>query len=439
MQQSSTSKHRWRIFLGAIVVTLAGSAWGSEDRAEELRLVREILAEVPLIDGHNDVPWQYRTRVGNHLERIDFRNTTDLEPPMHTDLRRLERSGIGGQFWSVYIPADLDGPGAARSVLEQIDVVYRLAAKYPDSLELAFSADDVERIHGNGKLASLIGMEGGHSIESSLAVLRQLFRAGARYMTLTHSQNIAWADSATDDPALGGLSSFGKEVVREMNRIGMLVDLSHVSAETMNDALDVSESPVIFSHSSAYAVTPHPRNVPDQVLRRLPANGGVVMVTFVPNYVNNAVRQVSEALSLEQERLLQMHPGDSQAIEEALQRFRAKHPPMAASLDDVADHIEHIRDVAGIDHIGIGSDFDGITSVPRGLEDVTRMPDLLAELLSRGFTANEVKKVCGLNVLRAMRATERTAQRLQGVRPASEATLEELDGLRGGAHDFDLR
>ena len=390
-------------------------------------MVREILAEVPLIDGHNDVPWQYRKRVGNHLERIDFRDTSALEPPMHTDLRRLELSGIGGQFWSVYIPAELGGPGALRAVLEQIDVVHRLAESYPDHLEVAYTAADIERIHGTGKLASLIGIEGGYSIEGSLGVLRQLYRAGARYMTLTHSQNIAWADSATDEPAAGGLTSFGREVVREMNRIGMLVDLSHVSADTMNDALDVTESPVIFSHSSARAVTLHPRNVPDQVLRRLPANGGVVMVTFVPNYINDRVQQLDQALERERERLIEIHGGDQEAIEIALQRFDEARPQTTATLEDVADHIEHIRKVAGIDHIGLGSDFDGISSVPQGLEDVSKIPDLLVELLSRGFSAEDLKQICGLNVLRAMRRNEEEARRLQRTRPPSDASIEELD------------
>ena len=283
-----------------LTLSLAASAPGgiaaaAADEAHRLQVVFEILESVPLIDGHNDIPWQYRTRVDNHLDRIDFRDTRGLEPPMHTDLGRLEASHLGGQFWSVYIPTDMAGPGAARAVLEQIDVVHRLAERYPAKLEMAYTADDIERIHRAGKVASLIGMEGGHAIENSLAVLRQLYAAGARYMTLTHSSNCDWADSATDEPDHGGLTPFGTEVVREMNRLGMLVDLSHVSPQTMHDTLDVAVSPVIFSHSSARAVTDHPRNVPDDVLARLAKNGGVVMATFVPDFIDDAVRREAKA------------------------------------------------------------------------------------------------------------------------------------------------
>jgi membrane dipeptidase len=403
-------------------------AAAAADEAHRLQAVFEILAEVPLIDGHNDVPYQYRTRVQNHLDRIDFRDTSALDPPMHTDLRRLRASHLGGQFWSVYIPTELAGPGAARAVLEQIDVVHRLAARYPDTLEMAYTADDVVRIHRSGKVASLIGMEGGHAIDNSLALLRQLYRAGARYMTLTHSSNVDWADSATDQPRHDGLTAFGKEVVREMNRLGMLVDLSHVSPATMNDALDVAVSPVIFSHSSARALTDHARNVPDDVLLRLPKNGGVVMATFVPDFIDDAVRREASARTAERDRLRGVYGADEARIALELRRFdESRTLGVHASLEDAADHIEHIRRVAGVDHVGIGSDFDGITSVPRGLEDVSRLPYLLAELLDRGWTRDDLMKLCGANVLRVMRANEQKARELQAARPASDATIEGLD------------
>ena len=388
------------------------------DEAHRLQVVFEVLASTPLIDGHNDVPWQYRTRVDNHLERIDFRDTRALDPPMHTDLARLRASHLGGQFWSVYIPTDLAGPGAARAVLEQIDLVHRLTSRYPDALEMAYTADDVVRIHRAGKVASLIGMEGGHAIENSLAVLRQLYAAGARYMTLTHSSNCDWADSATDEPEHGGLTRFGQEVVREMNRMGMLVDLSHVSPATMHDALDVAVSPVIFSHSSARAVTDHPRNVPDDVLARLPKNGGVVMATFVPDFVDDAVRREAKARSDERERLRGLYGADDARVEAELRRFdESRSVAVHASLVDVADHIEHIRRVAGIDHVGIGSDFDGITAVP------ARPRGRLAPALSAGRAArSRLEPRRPGQALRRQRAAGDARQRGEGSRAAGGET-----------------
>jgi membrane dipeptidase len=320
------------------------------------------------------------------------------------------------------------GPGAAAKVFAQIDFVHRMAAKYSDAFEIALTADDIERIHRSGKIASLIGMEGGHSIESSLAVLRMTHAAGARYMTLTHSRNAEWADSGTDAPKFDGLSPFGREVVREMNRLGMLVDLSHTSPKTMHDSLDLAEAPVIFSHSSARGKTAHPRNVPDDVLRRLPENGGVVMVTFVPAFVNETVRAHAAARAAELGRLNSMRPDAPEAVAAGMSAWDAANPLPSATLADVADHIDHIKSVAGIDHVGIGADFDGITTVPVGLEDVSKYPDLFVELMRRGYSIDDLKKIAGLNVLRAMRAAEAAAARIQRERPASDARIEEMDG-----------
>jgi membrane dipeptidase len=312
----------------------------------------------------------------------------------------MRAGGVGAQFWSVYIPFSAVEEGAARVQLEEIDIARQIITRYPDHLELALTVSDVERIFGSGKIASMLGMEGGHAIENSLGALRAFYDLGVRYMTLTHGGTIDWADSATDEAVHGGLTAFGEEVVREMNRLGMLVDLSHVSPGGMSDALNVAEAPVIFSHSSARALTDHPRNVPDSILRRMPENGGVVMVTFVPSYINENLRTY-------------------------------EGPPAGApraTLADVADHIEHVRDVAGMDHVGIGSDFDGISSTPVGLEDVSTFPALLEELSRRGWTEEELRKVAGENLLRAWREAETVARRIQRERGPSMATIQELDG-----------
>jgi membrane dipeptidase len=329
----------------------------------------------------------------------------------------------------VYVPINASGgdPGDVRAVLDQIDLTRRMVSNYGDSLELALSADDVTRIHGAGKIASLIGMEGGHSIGNSLGVLRSTYALGARYMTLTHTKNLAWADSATDVPAVSGLTAFGREVVREMNRLGMLVDLAHVAPTTMRAALDVSEAPVIFSHSSAFALCKHARNVPDDVLKRMSKNGGVVMVTFLGYYVSEPLRIWVEANEAEHDRLVAALGKDELAIKAGLGSWTASHPAPNATLGQVADHIDHVKAVAGIDHVGIGSDFDGTTSLPIGLEDVSKYPALLMELMRRGYSDQDLEKVMGLNLLRALRGVESTAARLQASRPASEATLEELD------------
>ncbi|HSL82330.1 MAG TPA: dipeptidase [Thermoanaerobaculia bacterium] len=430
---------------GAVLAVLllaaaaAGPAAGVEPEAvpeppsqELVERARAILSEVPLIDGHNDAPWQYRERAGNRVSEIDLAaDTSLLEPPMHTDIPRLRTGGVGAQFWSVYVPVSMAGPGAPAAVLEQIDVVYRMARRYPETFEMAYTADDVRRIFAEGRIASLIGVEGGHGIHDSLAVLRQLYRAGARYMTLTHSANTRWADACTDAPEHGGLTPFGVEVVKEMNRLGMLVDLSHVSAEAMHDALDASEAPVVFSHSSARAVTGHPRNVPDDVLRRLPETGGVVMVTFVQPFVSDESWRHWAERAAERARLEALHPGDPEAVEEALERWNEEHPAPRATYLDVADHVDHVREVAGIDHVGIGSDFDGIGQGPLGLEGVGDFPVLFAELLRRGWSEEDLKKLAGENALRVLDRAEEVAARLQRERPPSEASIEELDGGAG--------
>ncbi|MFQ5744740.1 MAG: dipeptidase [Acidobacteriota bacterium] len=437
---AKSMRRSWLTMVMAGLLAFGASGCGAGERGGEptspaagadalVQQARQILRQVPLIDGHNDVPWQYRERVHDHLDAIDLAgDTSQLDPPMHTDIPRLRAGGLGAQFWSVYIPVELGGPGAARALFEQIDLAHRIIDRYPETFELAGTAADVERIFADRKIASMLGIEGGHSIENSLAVLRQAYARGARYMTLTHSSNNDWADSGTDDPAHDGLTAFGKEVVREMNRLGMLVDLSHTSPKTMNDALDVTEAPVIFSHSSARALTDHRRNVPDEVLRRLPENGGVVMVTFVTSFVSEKVRLHSEAEEQERERLQALHPDDPGGVDESMEIWRQENPAPSATLEDVADHIDHIREVAGIDQIGIGSDFDGITSTPVGLENVATYPFLFAELLRRGYSADEVKKIAGLNLLRVMRQTEQVAARLQAERPPSDARIEELDG-----------
>jgi membrane dipeptidase len=370
--------------------------------------------QVPLIDGHNDYPWALRENAGRDLDALDV---SKPQPAIMTDIPRLRAGGVGGQFWSVYVPAD--DPRPVASTLEQIDIVHRMTRKYPETFELALTASDVERIFKNGRIASLIGMEGGHSIDSSLGALRMFHRLGARYMTLTHSKNVPWADSATDTPALNGLSPFGEAVVREMNWLGMLVDLSHVSPDTMKDAIAASTAPVIFSHSSARAVNDVPRNVPDDVLALLPKNGGIVMVTFVPGFLSAKVAAWTRAQTAEQTRLQQQFPSDTGAQKTGLDAWGKANPAPRATIADAANHIDHIRKVAGIDHVGLGGDFDGISSVVQGLEDVSTYPALTVELLRRGYKDDEVKKILGLNILRVMRDVETVSARLQKERAAS--------------------
>ena len=391
----------------------------AEPSDRHLNEARRLLKQVPLIDGHNDVPWQYRKRTSNDFSALDLaHDTAELQPAMHTDIPRLRAGGVGGQFWSVYVPTKLSGAEAVQATLEQIDVVHRLCARYPETFELALMADDVERIHRKGRIASLIGMEGGHSINNSLATLRMMYRLGARYLTLTHVKNTDWADAAGDVAKHGGLTPFGEDVVREMNRLGMLVDLSHVTDDTMRDALRVSKAPIIFSHSNARACCDHVRNVPDDVLRLTATNGGVVMVCFLPSYVNEVDRKDAELAKVERDRLMELHGEDVAKVNAGMAEWRKTHPGSdAATLSDVADHIDHIRKVVGVDHIGVGGDFDGFTGGVKGLEDVSKYPDLLVELLRRGYSKDDIKKIAGLNVLRALRGAERVAKELQAAFP----------------------
>ncbi|HEY7509188.1 MAG TPA: dipeptidase [Vicinamibacteria bacterium] len=386
---------------------------------------RRLLREGILIDGHNDLPWEIRTSrtAPGDVAAYDLRVRT----PGHTDLERLRSGGVGGQFWSVYIPGEDQAAGYAKVQLEQIDIARRVIARYPDALGLALTADDVEKEFRRGRIASLLGMEGGHALENSLGALRTYYDLGVRYLTLTHNVTLDWADAANDDARHGGLTRFGEEVVREMNRLGMLVDLSHASPETMDDALRVSEAPVIFSHSSARAVCDVPRNVPDGVLRRLPQNGGVVMVTFVAAFVSPEFARASAPVWAEYEKRT---AGVADAAARARiydELARGFHKPVV-TIGQLADHFDHVRKVAGVDHIGIGADYDGNSDWPAGLEDVSRYPYVFAELIRRGWNDDELRKVAGGNVLRAMRAAEATARRLQAARPPSTATLEQMDG-----------
>ncbi|MBC7267822.1 MAG: membrane dipeptidase [Streptomyces sp.] len=389
-----------------------------------LERARELLREFPVVDGHNDLPWALREQVGYDLDARDV--GTDQRAHLHTDIPRLRAGGVGAQYWSVYVRSDLPDPVPA--TLEQIDCVRQLLARYPEHLRPAFTAADLEAARAEGRIASLMGAEGGHSIADSLATLRALYALGVRYLTLTHNDNVAWADSATDEPVVGGLSAFGRAVVREMNREGMLVDLSHVAATTMRDALDTSVAPVIFSHSSARAVCDHPRNIPDDVLERLPANGGVAMATFVPKFVLQAAVDWTAAAD-DNMRAHGFHHLDTTAEAMKVHRaFEEEHPRPVATVATVADHLDHMRDVAGIDHIGVGGDYDGTAFLPDGLDDVSGYPNLIAELLDRGWSRADLAKLTWQNAVRVLDAAESVARDLKATRGPSNATLEQLDG-----------
>lgn len=401
------------ILLAMSSIALTSNSFAqNKSQAERIAEVKAILKDVPVIDGHNDLPWQFRKK-GNDLSAFDITKDTKKDD-LATDFPRLHAGGVGGQFWSVYIPPTMTGTIGVRAVLEQIDVVHRLCEKYPNELELALTAADVERIHRSGKVASLIGMEGGHAIDNSLAMLRMMHALGARYMTLTHTKSLDWADAAGDTPRSKGLSQFGEQVVGEMNRLGMLVDISHVSDDTMRHVLRVTKAPIIFSHSSVRALCDHGRNVPDDVIKLLPKNGGVLMVNFMPGYLTERGRKYTVAKQAEENRLEKLYPNDSKAEDAALKKWLEANPrPQAAELKDVADHIDHVRKVAGIDHVGIGADYEGFDGPPTGLEDVSTYPALLAELMNRGYSAEEIKKVAGGNILRVMRKAEQVSAELK--------------------------
>ncbi|CAM5480949.1 dipeptidase [Rhodanobacter lindaniclasticus] len=403
--------------------------------------VDRVLTHTPLIDGHNDLPWEIRARFGN-AGGVDLGRDTanlppvmedgELAPPLMTDIPRLRQGHVGAQFWSVWIPPTVTGPAAVKMTLEQIDIVKTMTARYPKDLQMAYSAADIERAFKAGRIASLIGIEGGHQIDNSLPVLRQMYALGARYMTLTHTLDNDWADSATDTPRHHGLTAFGRAVVHEMNRLGMLVDLSHVSPDTMRDALRSSVAPVIFSHSGARALNDHPRDVPDDVLRLVKQNHGIVMATFATFYVSSARNRWAADRAAEQTRLSAppyagLYIGQPERAKAALAAWDRQHPAPAVTLAMVADHIEHIRDVAGIDGVGIGSDFDGIPDTPEGLDGVDKYPALFAELARRGWSDADLAKLAGGNMLRVMREAAAVAARLQAGEAPSHATITALD------------
>ncbi len=383
--------------------------------------ITRLLATDPVVDGHNDLPWAARELVGYDWSRLDIGRGVATT---HTDLPRLRAGGVGAQFWSVFVPTTLDPGAAITATLEQIDAVRNMTARYADRLALATTVAEVYAARAAGRIASLMGAEGGHSINNSLGTLRMLHALGVRYLTLTHNENVAWADSATDEPVAGGLTAFGREVVRELNRLGMLVDLSHVSADTMHDACDVTSAPPVFSHSSARALCDHPRNVPDDVLARVASLGGVCMVTFVPKFVSQTVRE----WDLEAQHVAAAHQvrsNDFVAYEAFLAAYRREHPAPRATVSDVVAHCEHIRDVAGIDHIGLGGDYDGVTELPDGLEDVTGYPRLLEALAARGWSDGDLAKLTNRNILRVLGAAEEVA----AASPAAPglARIEDLD------------
>jgi membrane dipeptidase len=432
-----------RVLAVAVSLAMATAAAAAEQPDPKIAArIDRVLAKTPLIDGHNDLPWEIRLRFASKLEGLDLKaDTSKLPSPeeggvgLMTDIPRMRTGHMGGQFWSVWIPSSITGPAAVQTTIEQIDIVKRMAERYPADFEMAYTADDIVRIHAAGRMAALIGVEGGNQINESLASLRQLYAAGARYMTLTHATNIRWADSATANPVHGGLTPFGKQVVAEMNRMGMLVDLSHVSEGTMKSALEATKAPVIFSHSGSRAISNHPRNVSDEVLALVAKNHGVVMVNFAPIYVSEARAHWEADRSAEQARYNSppyggLYIGQPDKAKAALAAWDQAHPKPAVTLAMVADHIEHIAKVCGGDCVGIGSDFDGIPNTPEGLEGVDKYPALLAELARRGWSDEALAKLAGGNVLRAMRQTEAVGKNLRASTQASAATLADLDGTR---------
>ncbi|MGN6091620.1 MAG: dipeptidase [Luteibacter jiangsuensis] len=427
----------WGFLLCVAAATTVAPCLAADAASERAARVERVLAATPLIDGHNDLPWEIRERVGN-ADAIDLRTDTSRlpagkaepsAPPLMTDIPRLRKGRVGAQFWSVWVPPTVAGTTALKMTMEQIDLVHRMVERYPDDFRMATTAEDIEKAHADGRIASLIGIEGGHSIDNSMAALRQFYALGVRYMTLTHTLDNDWADSATDTPRHHGLTPFGKDVVREMNRLGMLVDLSHVSEATMRDALAVSAAPVIFSHSGARALDDHPRDVSDDVLALVAKHRGIVMATFATPYVSEAYNRWSADRAAEQTRYnappyAGLYIGQPERAAAAMAAWDKKHPKPVVTLAMVADHIEHIRRVAGVDCVGIGSDFDGIPDTPVGLEGVDAYPALFRELARRGWSDEDLAKLAGRNMLRVMREAEDVAARLRGNTPPSHATVE---------------
>jgi membrane dipeptidase len=406
-------------------ITTTMSAQATE---KDFERARQVLASSPLIDGHNDLPWAIRKneKAPMDVAAYDLRKHT----AGMTDLARLKQGMVGAQFWSIYIPGDVKDYGYARMQLEQFDIAHRFIAMYPDQLQLALSSQDIRDAFKHKKIASLLGMEGGHAIENSLGALRSYYALGARYMTLTHNVTTDWADAALDSARHEGLTPFGDEVIREMNRLGMMVDLAHVSPGVMSDALNVTEAPVIFSHSDARALVDVPRNIPDSILKRLPKNGGVAMVTFVPSFASQANLDHYNRRAQAEREIRKRLAGDTAAIKKENDAWLATNPAPVVTISQVVDHIEHMRQVAGIDHIGIGGDFDGIDDTVQGLDDVSKYPALFAELAHRGWSDDDMRKLSGQNVLRVFEQVEQVAARLQKERQPSTKTIEQLDGKK---------
>jgi len=414
------------LLAAALMSSVASAALAAP--ATPLERARAVLKDSPVIDGHNDLPWRIRVKLGGRSDGLDLKDEAAVKAAGYdTDIPRLRRGGVGGQFWSLWVPGELKGADATVAVEKQMDLTRRLVARYPADLQMAFSADDIVKAEKAGKVASLMGVEGGEGIDNSLEVLRQLYLLGARYMTLTHFGDTDWADSSNGEPVHNGLTPFGKSVVKEMNRLGMLVDLSHVAPKTMSDALDVSEAPVIFSHSSARALVDHPRNVPDAILKRVATNGGIVMVNMVPNYINDAVRHWEADTSAEETRQKALHVGDPAGAKAAIDAWKAAHPRPAITIKDWADHAQHVRDVAGIDHVGVGADFGDADDFPDGVTGVDAYLPLVAELASRGWSDADLKKFTGQNLIRVLREVEAAAAKIQTTRRASEDMIAVLD------------
>lgn len=418
----SNGKHRRRkkllvVKLGVMGALISAVLSNSPARAQDAKTNQSISEKAKAIhrkayvfDGHNDLPWEIR----KFAKRFDDCDISKPQPSLHTDIDRLRLGNVGAQYWSVYVPADTMRAGVAyRTTVEQIDLVHAMVKRYPDVFQLCLNSEDIEKARQAGKIASLIGMEGGHSIEDSIQNLRRLYDMGARYMTLTHSDTLSWADAATDQAKHGGLSPFGQEIVREMNRLGMLVDISHVSPATMHDALDISAAPVIFSHSSARSIADHPRNVPDEILKRLPQNGGVVMINFYSGFVVPKSAEIMKEMFQVRRELQAKYPDDKGRMEREYKQWQVKNPYPAGEASIIADHIEHVIKVAGIDHVGLGSDYDGISTAPKGMEDVSTYPLITEMLVQRGYSEEDIHKVLYKNALRVLRDAEIAAKKLQ--------------------------